>query len=216
MANVDWDAFYPYVQPHLPGCPEVVITSHLQEAAAEFLERSEVWRFDIDLDITARNEPDYEIDVPTGAVLHDVLYLALDGVELKKVTDKHINSSILNTTSRPMYYSMYQNDSVRLYPTPNTNYRFQGVGILKTALDAKDLEEWIWNNHGRCIAYGAISRLAAIPGKEWSNPESGMYYRSLFNADADLAKAKDYRRVNLRVANVGFESVARRGINRGG
>ena len=215
MANVDWDVFYPYVQPYLPGCPDVVITSHLQEAASDFLGRSEVWRFDIDLDITARNEPDYEIDVPRGTVLHDVLYMSLNGAELQKVSDKHMNSSVVESTSRPSYFSMYQNDSVRLFPTPDSNYRLKGVGILRTALDASDLEEWIWNNHGRCISYGALSRLTAIPGKEWSNPDLSLYYRKMFMEDADVAKLKDYRRVNLRVGAVGFSGVARKGINRG-
>jgi hypothetical protein len=215
MATVDWDVFYPYVQPHLPGCPEIVIDAHLQEAAAEFLERSEIWRFDIDLDITARNEPDYQIDVPTGAVLHDVIYVALDGHELRKVSDKHMNSSVINGTAKPQFYSMYQNDSIRLFPTPDASYKFKGVGILKTSLTAKKLEEFIWENHGRCIAYGAISRLAMIPGKEWSNPDAGVYYRNMFISEADAAKAKDYRRVNVRVATVGFDGVARKGIYRG-
>ena len=27
---------YPYIQPYVPGCPEIVMESHLQEAAADF------------------------------------------------------------------------------------------------------------------------------------------------------------------------------------
>ena len=64
-----WDKFYPYIQPYLPGCPEVVIETHLKEAAADFLARSEIWRFDIDKDFTTASEKDYELDTPAGAVL---------------------------------------------------------------------------------------------------------------------------------------------------
>ena len=80
---VTWDSFYPYIQPHVPGCPEIVIQSHLQEAAAEYIGRSELWRFDIENDFTSKNTPDYEIDVPRGAVLENVLVLYLDGQPFK-------------------------------------------------------------------------------------------------------------------------------------
>ena len=38
MATTIWTSFYPYVQPYLPGCPEIVIESHLQETAADFID----------------------------------------------------------------------------------------------------------------------------------------------------------------------------------
>ena len=53
-----WTSFLPYVQPYLPGCPEIVITSHLQEAAADFLARSEIWRYNIEEDFTSKSTSD--------------------------------------------------------------------------------------------------------------------------------------------------------------
>ena len=69
MATTKWETFYPYILPYLPGCPEVVIETHLKESAAEFCAKSEVWRFTIDPDFTNNNSADYKIDVPSGTLL---------------------------------------------------------------------------------------------------------------------------------------------------
>lgn len=204
MAKV-WNDFYPYIQPYIPGCPEIVMEAHLQEAAAEFCAKSEVWRFDVEQDFTSKGESDYEVDVPTGAILENILTFYLDGSALRSVSDRHYDLPSTQPRSRPMYYSIYQDASVRLYPTPDQQYKFEGVAVLKPSLSATGVEDYIFETHGRCISYGAIAKLAIIPGKEWSNPELSSYYQNKFYKEADIAKSRDSRRVNLRIAPVGFD-----------
>ena len=204
-----WDKFYPYIQPYLPGCPEVVIETHLKEAAADFFARSEIWRFDIDKDFTSASEKDYELDTPTNAVLENIYDLILDDCPLARVSDRHVNGARFIHNGKPMYYSIYQDTAVRLYPTPDKKYTFYGIGVLKPSLSSTGVENWIYETHGRCISYGAISRLAEVPGKEWHNPELAGYYRSKFDMDADMAKSRDYRRVNLRVDSRSFDGSRR-------
>ena len=108
-----WDNFFPYVQPHVPGCPEIVIQTHLQEAAAEYIGRSELWRFDIESDFTSKNTPDYEIDVPTGAVLENILTLFVNGSATKRVTDRHFQLSNTKENSAPSAFSIYQDNQIR-------------------------------------------------------------------------------------------------------
>jgi hypothetical protein len=210
---VTWDKFFPYVQPHVPGCPEVVIQSHLQEAAAEYLGRSELWRFDMENDFTSKNTADYEIEVPTGAVLENILVLYLNGVPLKRVTDRHFSMPNTVASSSPSSYTLFQDNQIKFFPTPDRKYTFSGVGVLKTSLAATGVEDFIFATHGRSIACGAIHKLCTIPGKEWSNPELGMYYKNEFFKHMDEAKGRDTRRVNLRVATQGFDrATSRRGV----
>ena len=201
---VIWEKFYPYIQPYLPGCPEIVIETHLKEAAAEFLACSEIRRFDIDNDFTSKSTKDYDLDTPTGAVLENIYELLLDGRLLSRVSDRHVNGSRFLNNGSPMYYSIYQDSAIRFYPTPDKKYTFHGVGVLKPSLTATGVEDWIYETHGRCISYGAVARLAEVPGKEWHNPEIAAYYRSKFDMEADVAKSRDYRRVNLRVNSPTF------------
>lgn len=210
---VTWDGFFPYVQPHVPGCPEIVIQTHLQEAAAEFCKLSEIWRFDIEQDFTSKNTSDYEIDVPVGAVLENILVLYVDGTAIRRVSDRHFDMPSDIAPAAPSYYSIYQDTQIRFYPTPDKKYTFEGVGVLKPKLSATGVEDYIFETYGRAIACGAIAKLAIIPGKEWTNPDLAAYYRAKFHKDAAEAKGRDTRRVNLRVAPAGFErATVRRGM----
>ena len=44
-----WEEFFIHVQPHVPGCPEITMTTHLRSAAADFCAMSEVWRYALTL-----------------------------------------------------------------------------------------------------------------------------------------------------------------------
>jgi len=210
---VAWDSFLPYIQPLLPGCPEIIIETHLQEAAAEFCGISQIWRYDIDKDYTSRNTAEYDVEVPTRTVLEDVLVLYVNGQPISRVSDQHYALPSGSANGRPMSFSIYQDSQIRFYPTPDGKYEFEGTGVIKPALTATGVENFIYETHGRSIACGAIYRLAMIPGKEWTNFELGAYYKSEFYKHATDAKGRDTRRSSLRAKMVGFDKASvRRGI----
>jgi len=211
MATTLWSAFYPYIQPYLPGCPEIVMESHLQESAAKFLERSEIWRFEIEKDFAVKNVADYPVFLPSSeAVLENIYELVVDGRQLKRITDKHLDSTRFAGAGCPTSYIIFQDTSIRFYPKPDKKYSYTGWGVLKTKLTAKGVEDWIFESHGRCISYGALGQLTSVPGKEWTNPELSMYYRMKFSKEADEAKSREYRRVATRVQSQDFAGRRRR------
>jgi hypothetical protein len=210
---VAWANFLPYIQPHLPGCPEIVIENHLREAAAEFCKLSHIWRYDIDKDYTSRNTSDYDIEVPTRTVLEDILVLYLDGLPIKRVSDRHFDMPSNAQNARPTAYSLYQDSQIRFYATPDGKYEFEGVAVIKPSLAATGVEDFIYETHGRSIACGAIYRLAIIPGKEWTNPELATYYKAEFYKHASEARSRDTRLSGQTVRPVGFDrATVRRGM----
>jgi len=183
----------------------------LQEAAAKFLERSEIWRFEIEKDFAVANVPDYPIFIPSSeAILENIYELALEGEPMSRVSDKHIDPTRFKSKGRPAYYTIFQDASIRLYPTPDQKYAYSGWGVLKTKLSATGVEDWVFESHGRCISYGALAQLALIPGKEWTNTELSMYYRQKFAKEADDAKTREYRGVSSRVGYSDFAGRRRR------
>lgn len=195
-----WSVFYPYIQPYLPGCPEIVIELHLQEAAAEFCARSEIWRVDLDADSVYANCSDYTVNVPTLSILENVLPLYLDGALLRQVTDRYFAPSPDVGTGTPTHYSIYRDTMLRFYPTPDAVYTFQGSAVIKPALTATGVEDYIYQSHGRCIAHGAIAKIAGIPSKEWTNPDLAAVSNAMFRKYADDAKGRDLHRAPLQVA----------------
>jgi hypothetical protein len=199
-----WDSFFPHVQPHVPGCPEVVIRSHLRDAAADFCERSEVWRQKIEPDYTIPGVSDYPIDIPTGALLENIPVLYLEGTPIRRVSDLHFEALPTAENAPPSYFTVVEDSQVRFIATPDRRYEFEGVAVLKPALSATGVEDFIFESHGRTIACGAIASLTIIPGKEWTNPELAAYYMAKFLKHSDDAKGRDTRRANMRVQSVRF------------
>ena len=193
MALVPYENLFKHVQPYVPGCPESIIVDHLAEAAATFCVGSEIWRFDIESETTL--ESTYLIDIPTGAVLEDIVYLEVDGMALRRLSDK---LAFTADEGAPMAYAIYQDQNIRFYPTPDKAYTYQGIGVLKPALSSAGLEDFLYESHGRTIAYGALAKLLEIPGKEWANPMQAQLAFVQFRRGVDAAKMRDYRKVPMR------------------
>lgn len=199
-----WSSFYPIVQPHVPGCPEVVIDEHLQEAASVFCARSEVWRQPIEFGTTTAGVSTYGVDTPLRAVVENVPYVYLDGSLLRRSNDVYVEEYSDQGDGKPVSYTVYSGDQLKFFPTPDGVYTYRGLAVLRPKTDATGVEDFIYQNHRRAIACGAIASLTIIPNKEWTNPELAAFYAAKFLKDTDDAKGRDIRRTNLRVRGVGF------------
>lgn len=198
MALVTYDKLYPLVKPYVEGCPEITIEEHLAEAARDFCVRSEIWRYTTDDDSTIADEELFELDTPSGSLLEDVLSLQVDERELKRVSDKYVHNHELKS-GPPTHYSLYQEKYAKLYPIPDATYAVEATVVVKPSLDSVGVEDFIFDHYGRIIAHGAIALIAAIPSKEWSNMDLAMIYRAKFLRETDAVKARDYRKVPMRV-----------------
>jgi len=197
MASLD--KLFPYVQPYVPECPEVVIETHLAEALATFCMETYVWRVDVEDDVTSSGESLYELDIPAGSVLEDVLVFEINGNAAQRVSDRYVSPQYLQDLGTPLAYAIYQDKYVRLYPSPDGTYTFRGTVVLKPSLSSKNIEDFIYETHGRDIAYGAIAKLTAIPGKAWTDYGMSVMYSQMFGKCVADARVRDYRSVPLRV-----------------
>lgn len=199
MALVPYDRLFPLVRPYVEGCPEIVIEEHLAESARDFCVRSELWRYTTDSDSTLAGEELFEPDLPSGALLEDVLSITVDGEALRRVSDKYVHNHGDIDDDTPTHYSLYQEKYVKLHPIPDATYPVEATLVVKPSLDSQGIEDFLYNHHGRTIAYGAIALIAAIPSKEWSDIALAQMFRAKFLRETDAAKSRDYRKVPMRV-----------------
>lgn len=199
-----WERFFRYVQPHVPGCPEVVIENHLRDAAIAFCERSGVWIYHAEPFTTHVGVSDYYVDVEGGSMLDNVVSLHVDGLLLERVSLTHPPTNPTEPQGAPRRYSILEGQQVRLTPAPDKEYSVHVTTVLKPTLSARSVKDFIFEAHGQAIAAGALASLMVTPGKEWTNPELAAFYDTQFLRQADDAARRESRRTNLRVGSVKF------------
>jgi hypothetical protein len=201
---VRWEDFYQHVQPHVPGCPEIVVESHVREAAIDFCERSEVWTYRGLPFQTSSGTADYFVDILPGSLLENLASVHVDGFLAMRVSPLHSGENPTAPYGMPHRYCVFEDQQIRFFPTPDRAYEVQTLAVLKPSLSSRGVEDFIFETHGRTIACGAIASLSVIPGKEWSNPELAAYYKAKFLRETDDAKGRTLRRSNLRARGARF------------
>lgn len=199
-----WDQFFRHLQPYVPGCPEVTMEDHLRDAAVMFCARSEAWRVELGPAVTVAGTQDYTVTVPANTDIENVVELYLNDVRLKRVSDLYAALAPGAPTARPNAFAVLPDGQLRFFSTPDDAYTFGGQMVLKPSLAATGVEDFLFVDHAKSIAYGALSTVLLIPGKEWSNPDMANYFRAKFFSCADEAKLRDTRRSNLRVSGPTF------------
>ena len=92
----------------------------------------------------------------------------------------------------PKYYFLAFDDIVRLVGTPTKSFSnaLSADVALKPSREAEKCPEFIFNDWAETIAAGALSRLHAMAGKIWANPELVNYYSKIFREGISRARSK--------------------------
>lgn len=167
-----FDELLPNILPYAPGCAIPAAYVAIREAAAEFCERTRLWRHADDFDIT---EDDAEgITTPYGSVLHEIELVQFDGCDLGPRTTQWLDAfehgwRAGTLTGKPQYVTQTDPNTLRVVPhqTGHVNLFL----ILKPSIDAEELPDFLIDQYREAIAHGALSRLLAVPGKPYSNPQ---------------------------------------------
>lgn len=195
----EWTAFYPYLQPYLPGCPEMTMDYHLQMASEDLCKRSAVWREPLGPITTVAGVSDYKIYSPGQSRLSDVLSLFVGGSPTRRVTDVYRGHHPNTPAALPSTYMVFGDEEVRLFPTPDAEYVVQGTMVLTPSARATRVPDFLFEDYLQTICDGALASLLAIPAKEWSNPEYAAVYSAKFWRGADDAKRQDIRSSGVHV-----------------
>lgn len=200
MATVALSEFYKYVRPYAPECPDVVLLEHLAEAAAKFCQETQAWRVPLEAAETEAGEQFYDLDVPAGSTVEAVIELDVEGYSITPALETlEPQAKALDTPGRPTAFAVVNGTQIQFYPIPDAAYTYRGLLAVKPLLTATSVPDFLYQTHGRDIAYGAIGTLKLIPGKLWSDPVMADAYLRLFGKGVSEAKRRLYRNVPLRV-----------------
>jgi hypothetical protein len=197
MAQVTWSEFRSGILIEVPGVSDPLCESIVRDTAIEFCRRSGAWVHRMDAVPVAAGEATYDWDIPSGSLVVRPLEVWLDGDKLESITSAELSAIYggdWNTeTGKPLYYISEAVDGslrqVTLAPTPDADITpgMTARLVLKPSRSAADIDEIIFEEHGRIIRNGALARLYLMANKPWSNLKLGDKMEREFLSDCASA-----------------------------
>lgn len=189
-----WSAFSLWVRPLVPGCPDPMIERALCDAAIEFCEQTQAFVERAKLNVRAGRDT-YEVTSEAGSP-GMVLGVTVDDAVLPPVyIEALINrygEEWKNHTGTPRHYLADNEDTLRLYPTPDTNL----TGTLTLAMRPNRADtRWddrLFERYGETIADGALARLLNQVSTPWAEPNAALQRRQRFLQGISRVRAKAY------------------------
>jgi hypothetical protein len=196
MAKV-WDDFLPLVKPHIPGCPDITVKTYLAITAADFFAQTHLWRDDIDPIFTAPGIVEY--DLSADVFVEAVTSVVVDNMALQHTDIRMIPNDRRYDRGNPTHYWIHSDNSIRLFPIPDSRVHLRLTGVLKPSRTATGVEDWIYETWADAIICGTIARLAVIPGKDWTDVSMAEYNKKQYEQAISRARIRDMRGVKHSV-----------------
>jgi len=186
------DKFLPSVRPFAPGVPDPTAYANIRLAAIEFCERTRLWKWEDDYDVTASDCE--QILTPAGSVLHDIEVVLFDGRELHPKATRDLDRLRPGWrtgdvgSGLPEFVTQIEQNTIRIVPQMDGHLYM--CLRLKPSQDTRDLPDFLADEYREVIGWGALSRLLVIPGQSYSNPDMAVFYANRFNAKLDSLVTK--------------------------
>lgn len=186
----DWKDFDPLVVPMVPGCSAAVAREAVKDAVAEFCDRSNIWTVDLDSMPMLVGIAEVDLSPPTGSRVIRLEEVKLNGMPLAPTSPRELDILAPTWTEYPNGQPTHfwvaddgANRLLHLWPTPNeTSLSALYVrAVLKPTSTADGVPDWLFEEWRHPVASGALKKLCATPGKEWTNPDLAAYHAMLFS-----------------------------------
>lgn len=177
------DLFLPKIHQFAPGVADPIAYEWLREAAIEFCERTRMWR-NFDSYQVAGIFPG-DVRAPGGAVIHEIEQVAFNGIELTSKTPAELDLQypewrVGRVRGNPQYFTQLEADTIALAPLAAGSVT--AWLVLKPSQGATTLPDFIADQHRQVIADGALGRILAMPGKDWTNLQLAAASSAAFQA----------------------------------
>jgi hypothetical protein len=204
-----WSAWNSDVLPHLQGVPDPLVAQALCRAARDLFTRTHAWAIWLDQQPSvAQPAAEYSLDLPeqTEVVRIERATLGTSPIELRNWRQLS-GDPFAADLAEQMQQGIVSRDrlvfTVTGQPVAGEALRVQ-VSLRPTLTAAGIDADDIVSEYHEAIAAGALSRLFAQPGSEWSNPSAsaawgGEYERLLASASVRVFRGHTSQTPRARV-----------------
>jgi hypothetical protein len=184
-----YESLLPEVIPMVPGCPDTLIENNIRAATIELCEKAAVLQAELDALTTIAGAFEYDLEPPTDTVVHKIMFVVHDGVELEPVTTSLLEQRKRNWREAqyrgtPEYYVKASRSLIWLVPVPDVTQPLSTIirCHLKPTQTSLSADDELMSDYRDTIVNGALFRLLRLPSKQWTDPAGAQVYGSLFNA----------------------------------
>jgi hypothetical protein len=188
--------FLRFVMPEVLGCPQVLASQHVVDAAIEFCSKVAIWTEPLASVPSVAGQASYAMTPSEGRAVGP-LQVYFDGTKLDPGTNQQFTAaypeSVWHTvTGTPLYFTRGADESkITLVPIPET----AGLNInmtvsVKPLPTATTLPDNLFYEYYKAITAGAKATLMAMPEQRWTNTQMAAYYEGMFKVEIAGAVAK--------------------------
>ena len=190
-----FEAFLPEVMPNVAGCPEMVAINAVRQACREFCTRTTIWRSTLAAIDSVLGQPTYSIVLASGSEVVLPLHVEYNDIHLSPTTEEKLEDAYPTwrdaSNGTPTMYLIETKGTIRLHVPPDSAIT-GGISVrvaLRPTMTADTVEDIVYTDWSERIADGALARLTKMAGKDWSNPQLGIYHETQFWNGILMARA---------------------------
>lgn len=181
------DALHPYVAPHVMGCPIPVMDHNIRLSAIEFCDKTR-WHEEV-VFVTRSGETGlYEAETDSGLEISRITSVAVNGKKIDAQT-KSTGLRLIAAGSTSAFFIVVDGAQVQINPAPSASDAVQAIAALRPTMTAASISD-VLSEWREAIAGGAIARIAAIPGQDFTNPDIAVYQKGIFKEAVQSALVK--------------------------
>lgn len=197
----DLDELLPKILPFAPGCPVPVAFEHIRGAARTLCEKCRVWR---DCDEFTNGSGPNPIAMPYGAVLHEIEWVKFDGRQLETISPGELFDRdpfwMERTDGCPRYFTQVERGTISL-STQASGKVTLGI-FVKPSEDCEQLPDFMIDELGRFIAYGALSIILMLPKQNFTDLAMAGVFAGKFDEEISRLKHQHVRGQNRASGHV--------------
>lgn len=168
-----FSAFYPFIVPDMPGCPEVGIDLALRQVSNDFCLEGWVYRVETE-EVVVEDDERITPALSTGTQLVGVV-------------------SATKNNNTAFYAFTVDGDDIVLNNAATEDYDLTLTLALKKPLTATDVPDVLYRDHLDAIVAGVKARLFASPGKSWADPKLAGHYENMYRQELSRYTLKAFR-----------------------
>lgn len=181
------DAFLPSIRPYAPGVSDLAAYFGIRQAAIEFCERTNIWRFEDEFDVSS-DQCEALMSLP-GSEIHMIEGVWFEGNKLEPITPEYLDERFpgwragRDVSGVPRYVTQTEPNTITL--VPRTAGRVKLALFLKPSQDTDELPDFLAAQHRQTIAHGALANILLIPNQSFTNPELAGAFGQSFQSKLD-------------------------------